>query len=214
MTSWLWNLKDSPVCILLHPSVATGNCSLTGLQSCLTFLYFSNMLSQSPFSLRLLYGSIPWFFVCSWWHMLPIESSAPPTFSPLISVPLCPTVISSWTRPQIQFTHFFPDSCPSSYSLEGEKKKKKPSTVAYTRYQIRMLSLLSKHRFLVILKPICLFILTVTSTALAQTLLRTFIKSLITHLTPSQLLIIMPQRDLPQTQIQVYHLFFKILQKA
>ena len=170
------------------------------------------MLSQSPFSLRLLYGSIPWFFVCSWWHMLPIESSAPPTFSPLISVPLCPTVISSWTHPQIQFTHFFPDSVLLVPALRG--KKKKPSTVAYTRYQIRMLSLLSKHRFLVILKPICLFILTVTSTALAQILLRTFTKSLITHLTPPQLLIIMPQRDLPQTQIQVYYLFFKILQKA
>lgn len=105
-----------------------------------------------------------------------------------------------------------PRLCPSSSSLEGEKKK--TSTVAYTRYQIRMLSLLSKHSFLVILKPICLFILTVTSTALAQTLLRTFIKSPVTHLTPPQLLIIMPQRDLPQTQIQVYYLFFKILQKA
>ena len=77
-----------------------------------------------------------------------------------------------------------------------------------------MLSLLSKHRFLVILKPICLFILTVTSTALAQTLLRTLINSLVTHLTPPQLLITMPHRDLPQTQIQFYYLFFKILQKA
>ena len=81
------------------------------------------MLSQSPFSLRLIYGSIPWFFVCSWWHMLPIESSAPPTFPPLISVPLCPTVISSWTRPQIQFTHFFPDSVLLVPALRGKKKK-------------------------------------------------------------------------------------------
>ena len=170
------------------------------------------MLSQSPFSLRLIYGSIPWFFVCSWWHMLPIESSAPPTFPPLISVPLCPTVISSWTHPQIQFTHFFPDSVLLVPALRGKKKKtiycglhQISDKDAVTAFKTQVPSNSQTH---------FLFILTVTSTALAQILLRTFTKSLITHLTPPQLLIIMPQRDLPQTQIQVYYLFFKILQKA
>lgn len=146
--------------------------------------------------------------------MLPIESTSPPTFFPTdfyFSLPHSHLHLNMLSNSIYSLP---PRFCPSSSSLKGKNKTKQPSTMAHTRYQRRMLSLLSKHRFLVILKPICLFILTVTATALAQTLLRTFINSLVTHPTPPQLHITMPHRDLPQTQIQFYYLFFKILQKA
>ena len=113
----LWATREV---IPLQPLV-TASSQVPSLASLLS--YFSNMLSQSPFSFRLLYGSTPWFFACSWWHMLPIESSSPPTFSPLISILLCLTVISTWTRSQIQFTHFLPDSVLLVPVLRGKTKQ-------------------------------------------------------------------------------------------
>lgn len=66
-------------------------------------------------------------------------------------------------------------------------------------------------KFPAVLKPISLFTLTATSTALVPTLLRTLQQPPNSYLAPSQLLTTMPQKDLLKAQIS-YDLFCKILQ--
>lgn len=159
------------------------------------------MLSQSPFSFRLLYGSTPWFFACSWWHMLYRKYSSPLHFphwflflSAPQSSPLNMLSNSIYSLP--------PRFCPSSSSLKGKNKTKQPSTMAHTQISEKdavtafKAQIPSNSQTHLSLYPHCYF-----PQPWLKPSLRTFINSLVTHPTPPQLHITMPHRDLPQTQI-------------